>query len=94
MQKGLFQLVVAIHSPPFYMDREGKKLSASEWQLFQKIIFLKSLTLRISEPQESIKAFMHQVSCSKLVLACQIKRYALSMVMLTKVQMHLQRFIL
>lgn len=73
MQKGLFQLVVAIHSSPFYMDREGKKLSASEWQLFQKIIFLKSLTLRVSEPQESIKAFMRQVSCSKLVLACHVK---------------------
>lgn len=62
MQKGLFQLVVAIHSPPFYIDREGKKLSTTEWQLFQKIIFLKSLTLRISQPQESIKAFVHEVS--------------------------------
>ena len=63
MQRGLFQLVVAVHSPPFYMDREGKKLSTKEWQLFQKVIFLKSLTLRLSQPQETIKGFVHDVSC-------------------------------
>lgn len=78
MQKGLFQLIVAIHSPPFYIDREGRKLSTTEWQLFQKIIFLKSLTLRISEPQESIKAFVRQVSCTKVNL-CQIIQQVLTL---------------
>lgn len=75
MQRGLFQLVVAIHSPPFYMDREGKKLSTTEWQLFQKVIFLKSLTLRISQPQEAIKGFVHDVSCIHLSKSFKVVPY-------------------
>lgn len=55
-----------IHRPPFYTDREGLTLKDEEWQLFQNVMFLKSVTKKVTQPQDTIKSCLVEVCTAHL----------------------------
>ena len=60
-QEAVSKEMKRIHRPPFYTDREGIRLTDEEWQLFQNVMFLKSVTVKVTQPQESIKSCLVEV---------------------------------
>lgn len=61
LQEAVSKEVKRIHRTPFYTDREGSRLTDEEWQLFQNVMFLKSVTLKVTQPQETIKSCLVEV---------------------------------